>query len=285
MAILLPFELALLFVAGNDTPALVFYTLLGVLLTPPFMAGFVAATVSKSNPHARDSYGVTPFIATRPLTSAALIAAKLKVTIWSTLAAWLLVLVAIPLALTLSGTSPVVIERARQVIDAVGTPRAIVVVLLVFSGLMASTWKQLVQSLYIGLTGREWLIKASVFLALSFLVVIGPIVEWIRDDGDVQAALWDALPWILAVLVCVKMSAAAWIATRLYRQPAAQRPHARDRRGLLAVSPCSRSTVCSCGSVDTPLIPRYFLVLVAILAIPLARLSAAPLALAWNRHR
>ena len=37
--------------------------------------------------------------------------------------------------------------------------------------------------------------------------------------------------------------------------------------------------------VDTPLIPRYFLALVAILAIPLARLSAAPLALAWNRHR
>ena len=42
---------------------------------------------------------MTPFIATRPLTSASLVAAKLKVAIWSTLAAWLLVLVAIPLAL------------------------------------------------------------------------------------------------------------------------------------------------------------------------------------------
>ena len=30
---------------------------------------------------------------------------------------------------------------------------------------------------------------------------------------------------------------------------------------------------------------RYFLALIAILAIPLARLSAAPLALTWNRHR
>ena len=36
---------------------------------------------------------------------------------------------------------------------------------------------------------------------------------------------------------------------------------------------------------DWPLIARYFLALVAILAIPLARLAAAPLALAWNRHR
>ena len=37
--------------------------------------------------------------------------------------------------------------------------------------------------------------------------------------------------------------------------------------------------------LSTPLFPRYVLALVAILAIPLARLSAAPLALAWNRHR
>ena len=37
--------------------------------------------------------------------------------------------------------------------------------------------------------------------------------------------------------------------------------------------------------VSTPLMPRYFLGAVAILLVPLGRLSAAPLALAWNRHR
>ena len=31
------------------------------------------------------------------------------------------------------------------------------------------------QSLYIGLTGREWIVKASVFLALAFLVVLVPL--------------------------------------------------------------------------------------------------------------
>jgi hypothetical protein len=35
----------------------------------------------------------------------------------------------------------------------------------------------------------------------------------------------------------------------------------------------------------TPHVPHYLLMLLAILAIPLARLSAAPLALAWSRHR
>ena len=42
MGLLLPFELALLFAAGDDRPKLVFYTLLGVLLTPPFIAAFAA---------------------------------------------------------------------------------------------------------------------------------------------------------------------------------------------------------------------------------------------------
>jgi len=37
--------------------------------------------------------------------------------------------------------------------------------------------------------------------------------------------------------------------------------------------------------VATPFIPRHLLALVAILAIPLVRPAAAPLALQWNRHR
>ncbi|HEX9382060.1 MAG TPA: hypothetical protein VF908_01555, partial [Gemmatimonadaceae bacterium] len=110
VAILLPFELVLLWVAGDST-SLVFIILLAVVLTPPFMATFAAASVSKSSPNASDSYGVTPFIATRPLTNAELVAAKLKMAVRSTVAAWVLVLIAVAFALELSGTSAVVLER------------------------------------------------------------------------------------------------------------------------------------------------------------------------------
>ncbi len=284
VAFLLPFELGLLFLARHEPPVLVFYTILGVLLTPPLMAGFVAATVSRPNPHAPDSYGVTPFTATRPLSSTALIAAKLKVTILSTLAAWLLVLIAIPLGLTISGTLPVVIERVNEGIEAFGMPRVIVVLLLGILGLAASTWKRLVNSLFIDLTGREWVIKSSVLLVLFFLVIIWPIGRWLHDDGEALTALLDALPWILAALVCVKMSAAAWIARRLYD------------RGLVSDRVLVTGAAAWLGAVfalyglfawfwTTPQVARYFLLLVAILEIPLARVSASPLALAWNRHR
>ena len=283
VGLLLPFELALLWLA-KDAPAFVFEILFLALITPPFMAAFTAWTVSQPNPQVRDSYGVPPFIATRPLTSAELIAAKLKMAMWSTLAAWLLVLVAMPLALEWSGTWSVVTERARRMNDAIGTPRAATVVLLILAGFIVATWKQLVQSLHIGLTGREWIVKGSVLLTLTFLILLGPIVEWIIDSPSVQRALWNALPLILAGLVGLKMSAAAWIATRL------DRSRLLGDRALVAGAACWVLAVLALYGVlvwffSTPFVARYVLALIAILAVPLARISAAPLALAWNRHR
>jgi hypothetical protein len=159
----------------------------------------------------------------------------------------------------------------------------VVVLLLGLLGLMASTWKQLVQSLYIGLSGREWLIKSSVLLVLSFLVVIWPIGRWIHDDPQVQVALLNALPWILAVLVCVKVSAATWIATRLYDG------RLLSDRTLVTGAACWLVAVLALYALFAwfwaTVHPGYFYLLIAILEVPLARLSAAPLALAWNRHR
>ena len=171
------------------------------------------------------------------------------------------------------------------VIEIVGTPRAIVLALLVLAALIASTWKQLVQSLYIGLTGREWIIKTNGFLALSFLVDhrAHPRMDQ-RDQAGVQAALWDCV-----AVDPRRPGRPQDVRRRLDRrtplpQPAAERPHADGRRGRLG-----RVVFALYGVlvwlVDTPFIPRYVLALIAILAIPLARLSAAPLALAWNRHR
>src|SRR5437773_711991 len=283
VALLLPFELALLWLA-KDAPAFVFEILFLALITPPFMAACTAWTVSQPTPQVRDSYGVPPFIATRPLTSAELIAAKLKMAMWSTLAAWLVVLVAMPLALEWSGTWSVVTERARRMHDAIGTPRAATVVLLILAGFIVATWKQLVQSLHIGLSGREWIVKGSVLLTLTLLILLGPIVEWIIDSPSVQRALWNALPLILAGLVGLKVSAAAWIATRL------DRSRLLGDRALVLGAACWLVAVLALYGVlvwffSTPFVAHYLLALIAILAVPLARISAAPLALAWNRHR
>ncbi len=187
VAVVLPFELALPFITGYGSTTFIFELVLFILLTPIVMAGFAGATVSKANPFGREVYGVTPFTATRPLTSAQLIAAKLKMAILSTLAAWVVVLVAVPLGFAWSGADAVLIEWARWGTDTLGAARTIVLALLVLGGSIVTTWMMLVQGLYLGLTGREWIVKTSGFVGLVIVMVIGPTFEWISDNADVQA--------------------------------------------------------------------------------------------------
>ncbi len=274
VALLLPFELALLFVF-HESDTIVFETLCTVLVTPPFMAIFVAATASS---------GVTPFITTRPLTGASLIAAKLKVTFRSTLIAWLLVLAAIPMALRWSGTAPLVNDWLRELVKAVGMPRAIAIVALGLALLIASTWKQLAQSLFIGMSGREWLLKTVAIGALTCIGVIVPVAHWAFSQRAIVARLWEALPWILSTLVVLKLVAAVWVAIRLH-----DRGLVSDRT-LLGGAVCWDVAVFALYGLLVWITPallfrRYALALLAILVVPLVRLAAAPLALAWNRHR
>jgi hypothetical protein len=99
-----------------------------------------------------------------------------------------------------------------------------------------------------------------------------------------MAVLWNALPWIAAVLVCFKISAAAWIAMRLHDS------RLLTDRTLVMGAACWDVSVLALWGLLVWLTPAvlfrsHLLALVAILEIPLARLWAAPLALAWNRHR
>ena len=61
-----------------------------------------------------------------------------------------------------------VIDGAHELVEIVGPPRAVAIGLLGLAALVASTWKQLVRSLYIGMSGRAWLVKGSVFVTLWY---------------------------------------------------------------------------------------------------------------------
>lgn len=273
VAMLLPFELAMLFL--GDSSKLVFYTLLGVLLTPPVMAAFVTA---------RNANKLTPFNATRPMTTAALMAAKLKAMAWSALGAWLLVLSAVPIALMLSDKWLVVSAWPGKLSNVIGEVRAILLAALVFGGLLLSTWKQLVKSMYVGLSGRDWLMKANGAWIVTVLVFIGPLGTWIHDSRELRTALWDGIPLILAGLVLIKMAAACWIARRLVQSRLLS-----DRALIRAAGGWALVVLALHGVflwfMSSPHIPPHVLTMLAILLIPLARVSAAPLALAGNRHR
>jgi hypothetical protein len=273
VAMVVPAELLLWFIPGTNSPT-VFITLVAVLITPPFLAAFAAARLAVP----------IPFSATRPLTTGSLIAAKLAMSIVSTLAAWAIVGVAILAAAEASGKSAALLDRARAIIDVTGALRFVAVASLILAAVIASTWKQLVQSLCIGLSGRRWLIRSSVLLALLVFMAIGPLIDWIGSRPQVQAVLWHGVPWILAAFVIAKTIAASAVASTLI-----VRGVLSDRTMIVgALSWLGCVTVVYgvlAWLVASPLVPRHELGAFAVLLVPLTRIAAAPLALTWSRHQ
>ncbi len=280
VAFVLPVELLLLW-ASRNAPTLVYAILVIVALTPPFLASFTALAVRKSG--AGDDYGVSPFTATRPMSSAALVGARLTMAVWSVAAAWVLVIPAVPIALLLSDTWPIVADRAQAFATVVGTPRAIVFGALVLVTLVLTTWRQMVQSLYLGLSGRTGLIKGSGVVMLCGVVAIGPLMEWAWANGA-REWFWVLLFSSLGIIVAARTVLAGWIAMRLHRD------RLLSDRSLLLGAALWLATVAAVYVVllwhfATPIVPRFLLLLIATVTVPLVRLSAAPLALATNRHR
>jgi len=273
VAMLLPFELAMLF-AFHDTRGIVIEVFMMILFTPSVIAAFVAATVGKSS----------TFTHARPMTDISLITAKLKATLWSALLTWLLVIVTTALALRLSGTASVILDDVHWLSDAIGAPRAAIAIILAITFLIGSTWKLLVQSLAIEMSGRAWLSKASLFATLSLIAIAFPSLLWISHSKRAVAALWNSIPWIAGAMVCVKTLLALWIVSRLFDK------RVLSERALLIGAACWCFAVLALSAGMAAIFPdiilrHYFLIFVAILQVPLVRLAAAPLALEWNRHR
>ena len=140
------------------------------------------------------------------------------------------------------------------------------------------------QNLYIGLTGDERLIKGSLFASIVLASILGPLAIWTLDDTDRIATLWSMTPLILGVVVALKMGVAAWVAGRLTRARTVS-----DRTLVTGALSWTAVVLTLFGILawltDTPHIPRFLVMLIAILLVPLVRISAATLAVQQNRHR
>src|SRR5688572_29223295 len=259
-------------------------TLFRSLLLPPFMAIFVAAAAGKSSSNASESYGITPFLATRPVEDRALVVAKWQAALLSTLAAWMIVAVAVPGALLWSDAMEPIMNIARNVDDALGRPRAIILGLLILVGLVGSTWKQLVQGFYIAMSGHDWAVKGIAFATLALVTFGFLALGWILESRYRIALALNAIPWLMAALVVLKLV----LAMRVMQRGAERGLFTRKQLifGAIVWDACVLA-VYGVLALILPeiLVRRYFLLLVAMLVVPFVRLAAAPLAVARNRHR
>jgi hypothetical protein len=269
-------------VTAFDAPLLM--RVLSAFVGLPLVAAFVVGFGMGKRSFWAKELGLTPYTATRPVSSGALALAKLRMAARSAVATWALMLALAVLWVFLSGTRYEVgrwwerLNVGRQPLEmwaAVG---------LGLVGVVALTWGQLVGGLCLGLTGRPWVVNAVTGLYLAGAAGLSAVGVW----TFYHPAAYDAvlvLLWVLVVLALLaKLLAAAWAVRTVYRRGLLG---AATLGWLLAVWVVGAGALVALHYLVIPAgpVPRHLIAAALPLAFPLMRLTVAPLALAWDRHR
>jgi hypothetical protein len=221
-----------------------------------------------------------PFLFVRPITSAMFIRDKLLAGALVTVMIWLTALPMGLLILLRPGFCQAIIEMARQTPAwKVGLLPPLAVLLLI-----ATTWKQLVEGYWSALTGRAWVMH--VFLLMLMFLLMGGLGFGIAAAvfPQYQAVATAALPWIMGILLGVKLAAAILVLRGLESSALLSNEY------IVAMIATWIFVVAALTSLTIWLIPpgaasiRDILSSIVLL-VPFSRLAGAPLAVEWNRHR
>ena len=242
-----------------------------LLLLPAFLANICGGQFG--NPS-------FPFLATRPISSAALVRSKLQMALATAIAACIPVMVVGALFLV----SPSILDSALQASQSVGAPKAAVIGLLLVVSPVLLTWKALVESLWIGLAGRPWLINTLAF-GFAGLLGCGTLFGlWVLVHPEVQTLLWSLTPWLIGLVLVIKLVVAVYVVYSLVRSRLAT-PAAAGLMigawGLIAAVLC----LIAVWLIPGQLFSVSGALAAVVLSVPFSRLAGAPLTLEWNRHR
>jgi hypothetical protein len=266
------------------TPGIMLRNLGLAVMVPVFCAGMAAGQVGRTNTWVREHYGLSSFAATRPVSTAAMVAAKLRAAAGTTLRTWSLLLALVAVGLFGSGSHRLLGTMIGDSLDTRSTAEVIAALALAGLLLVLLTWKRMVESLMLELIGRELVVKVLVFGGLFVGLNVVVLGLYVLVHPEYYETARTAMPWIVAGLACLKLVLGA-LAIRALRR----KRLVADWMLLMLAGIWLTAFVVLFGTVawlvPTDVAPAYTLAPGVLLLLPLARLSAMPLALDWNRHR
>jgi hypothetical protein len=249
-----------------------------------FFAQIVGTGLHASDQRRKD-LSLNPFFAVRPITTAALIGAKLKLAAWSTLAAWavLLAFEIVWLALLPVWEGPrdttlgALILRHATVN---GTLAAGMIVLM----LMLWTWKNQIQGLAPDYSGRAWIVHGQTLLYLGVVFCFSYFSATVLARPEPFTRFVRLLPALAGTVLAVKLLLAAGVIRALRRQRLLSDAALAKGGGAWALVALGLFGGVA-WMLPAGMAPLKYVALGVALFLPLARLLAAPLSLEWNRHR
>jgi hypothetical protein len=214
---------------------------------------------------------------TRPLTCGEMIRAKLQVAGWNALRSCLVVFAIVGCWLVLTERHHALGELRQAWFAGVPDWKIILLGLVAAAGLILLTWIHMTTCLWVGLTGRQWMLSVLVFAALSLLLVGVAVPEWpVWFYVNLNEIAWT---WIAAKLVLGVVLGSCLLRQRLLETRALI-------RGVGAwVLVTGGGIALGLWLLPAERFAWHGIVLTGLALIPFNRLAVAPLALAWHRHR
>jgi hypothetical protein len=209
----------------------------GVHLVPPWLLGevgglgltvaafllFLPLTASACGPELGKlpgtdrARGLSSFLATRPVSVAALVRAKFETAALGTLAGWSVAAVGLLLWLALGGHAAEVTAHfdALQQRHPPGLFWGWAGLLV--AGALVLTWLQIVQGLWLGLVRHTW-VTAALAVGLLGFIGLAFLLQWLAKTPAYWPAARGLLPWLAAAVVVLKGLAAFWSLRTLRRR-------------------------------------------------------------------
>ncbi len=232
----------------------------------------------------RGGPSLTGFLATRPMTCAEMVRAKMKAAAISVVFLWAMTLAVVVLMVLWTGYWAELAGQFSLLTKDFSAVQKAVMVLLTVVLLLAGTWKPMIVNLYLGLTGRRWVGVVWCFVMFPTVLALILWAAWIYKRPEYHDSLLAAVPWVLGTAAVLKILLAGWAFRAIYQRRLLEGSTLVRLLGLWLIGVLT--LIALLGWLLPPeLAPWYLVVLCVVLVLPLARLSLAPLALAWNRHR
>ena len=153
---------------------------------------------------------------------------------------------------------------------------------------MLLTWSLLVGGIWRGYSGRTWFFYTLVGLNIAAFMASWIFCGWLFDPGeDHSSPFVDVLPWLPWILAACFI-AKSWSALAVMNVATRHKLiSSRSIKKYFCIWVAGASVLIALAWLISPAVEwmRDILILAALLMMPVTRFAAAPLAVAWNRHR
>ncbi|MHB8900988.1 MAG: hypothetical protein ACYC6Y_19750 [Thermoguttaceae bacterium] len=223
------------------------------------------------------------FLATRPMSCTDFVFAKLGAALRAVLVCYAVALPAFLFTTLLTGWHRKLLDGLLY-LSGGRTLGAIGIVVLTLLLLPALTWKFTVENMFIGLCGRKWVTNVAIPGLAGAFWLLPALGWWLYERPELARILVNAAPYLLALLVVLKLIL-AWHVYRVLRRRQLIEPAAAQRVAGLWLAATILLSGLALWLIPSAVVPWHTAVCGAILSVPIVRIGLAPLSLAWNRHR